>query len=70
MLVVERTELLKAGDIIRDFTDNKSYMVIEVEETVIQNDQDRFRYVNLMCLADSSPKRSMLRDLFFYEYLE
>jgi hypothetical protein len=70
MLVVERTELLKAGDIIRDFTDNKSYMVIEVEETVIQNDQDRFRYINLMCLTDSMPKRSMLRDLFFYEYME
>jgi hypothetical protein len=70
MLVVERTELLKAGDIIRDFTDNKSYMVIEVEETKLLNDQDRYRHINLMCLTDSMPKRSMLRDLFFYEYME
>lgn len=75
MLVIERPKVPSAGEVLRDFNDGLSYIVIEVEgyEPEKYNthpDWDRYKHVNMMCLTTGEPRRKMLRDLFFYEVLE
>lgn len=67
MLVLERGQIPQAGEVLRDFNDGKSYIVIE---TKASNWEDRYEHINLMCLTDGEPYVRNLRDLFFFEYLE
>lgn len=67
MLVLERSKVPQAGELLRDFNDGLTYIVIENDS---ESWEDRYKNVNLMCLTDGNPKRTTLRDLFFFEYME
>ena len=67
MLVLERPKIPQAGELLRDFNDGLTYIVIENDG---ESWEDRYKNVNLMCLTTGGSARKMLRDLFFYEYME